>query len=303
MNPADVPLVIWGPTASGKSSLALHLAELIPGVEIVSVDSMQVYKGMDIGTATPTTAEQAQVPHHLINFVDPFEDFAVTEFQDKAHAVLADLRSRAVPAILVGGTVLYMRAVIDNLTIPGQYPEIRAELEAQADTEALHARLAELDPQAASRMEPNNRRRVIRALEVTLGSGKPFSSFGPGLTTYPPVKYAMVGLRCDFDVLDERIESRFDQQMRDGLLEEVKALPESLSRTAAQALGYRDLLAHLRGEMTLEEAREKVIIRTRQFARRQMRWLKRDPRISWMRTPGNPKAIQSMWDIAAAMQR
>src|SRR5690606_22563347 len=218
-------------------------------------DAMQVYRGMDIGTAKPTPAERARVPHHLLDVADPSEDYAVARFQRDARAALADIAARGRRALLVGGTGLYLRAIVDRLEIPGQFPDVRAALEAEADTPALHQRLLALDPVAANRMEPTNRRRVVRALEVTLGSGRPFSSFGPGLDVYPPSSVAMVGLRVDRPGLDARIDARYDAQMRAGFLDEVRALStRQLSRAARQALGYKELLEHLEGNRSLDDA-------------------------------------------------
>ena len=186
--------------------------------------------------------------------------------------------------------------MIDDLKIPGRYPEVRAELETDSDTEALHRRLADLDPVAAGRMESTNRRRVVRALEVTVGSGEPFSSYGPGLGHYPPTSFVQVGLRWDRDRLDERIAARYQRQMVDGFLDEVRALAvRPMSRTAAQALGYKELLGHLRGDTTLDEALELAIARTRRFARRQQRWFRRDPRIGWLDAPTTPADALSAW--------
>ena len=275
-------LAIVGTTASGKSSVAMAIARSRSSVELVSVDSMQVYRGMDVGTAKPTAAEQAEVRHHMIDLVEPTEDFTVSLFQAAARRAIADIVARRGRPVLVGGTGLHLRSVIDDLEIPGQFPEVRSELDADADTEALHARLAELDPVAASRMEPSNRRRVVRALEVTLGSGRPFSSFGPGLETYPETDFVLVGIRLPRATIDDRIAKRYEQQIADGFLDEVEALHRiELSRTASQALGYRELLAHARGETSLDEALELAVVRTRQFARRQERWFRRDPRITW----------------------
>ena len=293
--------MIVGATASGKSDLAMGVARLVEGAEIVSLDSMQVYRGMDIGTATPTTAEQAEVPHHLIDLVDPSEEFAVAEFQARARAVIGEIRGRDAVPVLVGGTGLYVRAVIDELRIPGRYPDVRAALEAEPDTEALHRRLETLDPIAAGRMEPSNRRRIIRALEVILGSGQPFSSYGPGLGHYPSTPFVQVGLRWDRQLLDDRIAARYHRQMADGFLDEVRALAERpISRTAAQALGYKELLAHVRGEATLHEALDLAVTRTRRFARRQERWFRRDPRIGWLDTPTSPHEVLSVWHGAAS---
>jgi tRNA dimethylallyltransferase len=274
-----------GETASGKSALALGFARTHPDWELVSVDSMQVYRGMDIGTAKPSPAEQAEVPHHLIDLLDPWEDGTVAWFQREAQAVLADIEGRGRRALLVGGTALYVQAVVDGLDIPGCFPEARAEIEADADTAALHRRLTELDPVAAGRMEPTNRRRVVRALEVTLGSGRPYSSFGPGLDAHPPTPFTLVGLQRRPEDLAARIGRRYDAQMTAGLLEEVRRLhahPRGLSRTAAQALGYKELLTHLDGEVPLEEALDLAVRRTRRFARRQRAWFRRDPRIRWI---------------------
>ena len=284
VTPASNHLAIVGPTASGKSALALELARRRPDLEIVSVDSMQVYRGMDIGTAKPTPAERAQVPHHLLDLVDPAEGFSLVQFQVAARAAIAGIEARGHRALLVGGTGLYVRAVIDRLDLPGRFPEARVSAEAEADTERLHRRLVEVDPTAAARMEPTNRRRVVRALEVTLGSGRPFSSYGPGLAAYPTTPFAQLGLRTDPAVLDERIAVRFAAMLDRGLLAEVAALaarPAPLSPSAGQALGYRELLAHLEGRSSFDEAVQEAIRRTRRFARRQLRWFRRDPRISW----------------------
>ena len=277
----------------------MGVARLIGGAEIVTLDSMQVYRGMDVGTATPTAAEQAEVRHHLVDLVNPAEEFAVSELQRHAIAVIDDIRSRGTVPVLVGGTGLYVRAVIDNLQIPGRYPDVRAGLEAEPDTGALHRRLAELDPVAAGRMEPSNRRRIVRALEVTVGSGQSFSSYGPGLGHYPATPFVQVGLRWDRDRLDERIAARYQRQMAEGFLDEVRSLATGpISRTASQALGYKELLAHLRGEMSLDAALELAVVRTRRFARRQERWFRRDPRITWLDAPAAPPDVVAVWDEA-----
>jgi tRNA dimethylallyltransferase len=280
---------IVGPTASGKSALALAFARRHGDVEIVSVDSMQVYRGMDIGTAKPTVAEQAEVRHHLIDLVDPNEDYAVSRFQADCTAAISEIEHRGHRALLVGGTGLYLRAVTDQLEIPGQFPDIRAQLDADEDTVSLYARLSELDPLAASRMEPANRRRIVRALEVTLGASRPFSSFGPGLEQYPPSPFPVFGLEIEIDRLRDRIAQRYHQQLHDGFLAEVAALrsrPAGISRTARQALGYRELLDHLENGAPLDEVMASAVTRTNQFARRQLRWFRRDPRIRWIPSEG-----------------
>jgi tRNA dimethylallyltransferase len=272
----------------------MQVARRVPGTELVSVDAMQVYRGMDIGTAKPTVAERDEVRHHLIDLVEPAQDFTVAEFQRCYDAVRHDLDERGVPAVLVGGTGLYHRAVIDGLTLPGEWPEIRARLEREAaETGApeLHARLVTLDPLAASRMEPTNTRRVVRALEVCEGSGRPFSSFGPGLEAYPPSEVEQVGLRWPRDVLARRIEQRVRSMMAAGLLAEVERVHAAgLSRTAGQALGYKELIEHLEGRVGLDEAVEQVVVRTRQLAVRQLRWFGRDPRVRWVDVDDDPVA-------------
>lgn len=284
-------LAIVGPTASGKSALAMAFARRHPGTELVTVDSMQVYRGMDIGTAKPTRAERAEVPHHLLDLADPSEEVSVVSWRAAADVALAGIQAPGGSAVLVGGTGLYLRAVIDRLEPPGAWPGVRAELEAEPDVAILYGRIQQLDPLAASRMEPTNRRRVVRALEVTLGSGRPFSSFGPGLNTYPPVPIRQVGLRWSREALARRIEQRYAAQMQAGFLDEVASLaarPQPLSRTARQALGYKELLAHLEGRCSLDGALAEAIARTRRFATRQERWFRRDPRIQWVDVDGDP---------------
>ena len=298
------PLALLGVTASGKSALAMALARRRGDVELVSVDSMQVYRGMDIGTAKPTAAERAEVRHHALDLVDPWQPFDVHTFQATVRAALADIAARGRHAVLVGGTGLYLRAVVDDLEIPGRFPAVVAELDAEPDTAALHARLAALDRRGAARMEPTNRRRIIRALEVTLGSGRPFSSFGAGLDAHPPTPVRLVGLWRPRPVIAERIERRYAQQLADGFLDEVRVLAEgpALSHTAAQALGYRELLAHVRGGAeapSLDAALAEAVTRTRQFARRQRVWFRKDPRITWLGADDDPEvALPALLDEA-----
>jgi tRNA dimethylallyltransferase len=300
--PAPGHVAVVGATASGKSAVAMALARQEPGWELVTVDSMQVYRGMDVGTAKPTRAEQAEVPHHLLDLVEPSDEFGVADYQLACRRALADIEGRGHRALLVGGTGLYLRAITDDLDIPGRYPEARAAIEADdtVPTEALHARLVALDPLAAGRMEPTNRRRVLRALEVTIGSGRPFSSFGPGLEAYPPTPITMVGLAVGRDELDGRIAERLAAQLDDGLLDEVRALasrPDGLSRTAAQALAYRELLDHLAGQGTLDDAVALALVRTRQFARRQERWFRRDPRLVWIEAGHGHNPLVGLRDL------
>jgi len=300
-------VALVGPTASGKSEIALAVARARPGaVELVSVDSMAVYRGMDIGTAKPTGAVRAEVPYHLVDLVDPDEEYTVTRFQEAARAALEEIEARGSTALLVGGTGLYLRAVTDDLSFPGRYPSVAADLAAELDRTGpegsdgrlagcavLHARLGSLDPVAASRIEPGNERRLVRALEVTLGSGRPFSSFGPGLEQYPPSRLALVGVDGGAEESDGRIASRFALLMDEGLLDEVRTLaarPGGLSRTARQALGYRELLAHIEDGTPLTEAVDEAVRRTRAFAKRQRAWFRRDPRIVWIDPHGDPVA-------------
>lgn len=291
-------LAIIGPTASGKSSVALELCRRVGGTEVVSVDAMQVYRGMNIGTATPSEAERSEIRHHLIDLVEPTAEFTLAQFQAAYVEVLADIDRRSRRAVLVGGTGLYLRAVTDGLTLPGQWPEIRARLENEAAVvgpEVLHARLVECDPLAASRMEPTNVRRIVRALEVVEGSGRPFSAFGPGFDSYVESDVIQVGIRWPREVLARRIETRVHGMIEAGWVEEVAALMAEagsvpLSRTAAQALGYKELIEHVQGRISLATAVDTIILRTRQFAVRQERWFRRDPRIRWFDVESDPVA-------------
>jgi tRNA dimethylallyltransferase len=256
------------------------------------MDSMSVYRGLDLATAKPTRAVRAEIPHHLIDLVDPSFEFTVAQFQAAGRRALADVAGRGGRALLVGGTGLYVRAVVDELALPGRWPGLRAELETEATTPAgltaLYARLCHLDAVAASRTTPTNARRIVRALEVTLGSGRPFSSFGPGLERYPPTPFSLIGLRFDPPSVDRRIAERFSGWLDAGLLDEVRGLaarPAGLSKTARQALGYKELLAHVEGRLSLDAAVDEAVRRTRSFARRQWAWFRRDPRIAWVDNP------------------
>ena len=283
-------VAIVAPTAAGKSEVAMAVATAVPGAEIVAVDSMQVYAGMDIGTAKPTAADRAAVVHHGLDLVDPSARFTLADYLVATRPVMS---GGTQPLVLVAGTGLYLNALLDGLEPPGEWPDIRAELERRADDDlgALARELADVDPAAARRTEPGNRRRIVRALEVCLGSGRPFSSFGPGLDRYPASEVVMVGLRWDRDALAERVARRVDQMIAAGFVDEVAALIEfhgGLSATAGQALGYKEILQHLRGEATLDDAVEQIVVRTRQFAVRQERWYRRDPRIRWIDVDADP---------------
>lgn len=280
-------------------------------MEIVSVDSMVVYREMDIGTAKPSPAERASVPHHMLDVADPDEEFSLARFQGLAAQTVAGIEARGHRALLVGGTGLYYQAVVDGLTVPGEDLGLRAELDIDAGDEeglaSLYGRLRALDPLAASRIEPRNRRRIVRALEVTLATGRPFSSYGPGVfgrrgSAGLPVR--AVGLWLPRAVTAARIEDRFAAMTAAGLVEEVARLaarPAGLSRTARQAIGYKEVLAHLDGDTTLEAALRRSVERTRALARRQRMWFRRDPRITWVGTAGNPvdllPALLATWGL------
>ena len=259
---------------------------------------MQVYRGMDIGTAKPSPAEQAAVRHHLVDVADPSEEWSVRFTQTAAQAAIADIEARGRRALLVGGTGLYVRAVVDGLRVPPRDVDVRAALERETATAdglaRAYDRLATADPLAASRIEPGNTRRVVRALEVLQTTGRPFSSFGSGLTDYGPPAFdvGLVGVWLPRAELGRRIAARFAAMRAAGLEAEVRALGDragGLSRTAAQAIGYKEILAHIDGEIASpEEAFDLAVRRTREFARRQRVWFRRDPRIRWVGTARNP---------------
>jgi tRNA dimethylallyltransferase len=289
---AAAPLVILGPTAAGKSDVAMALATKHADAEILAVDAMQVYRRMDIGTAKPTAADRAAVPHHCLDLVDPSAEFTVTQFAAAATAAMAGIAERQHRSLLVAGTGLYLRSITDPMEMPGRWPDVHAELEARAAAdgpETLHRELAALDPAAAGKMEPTNTRRIVRALEVTLGSGRPFSSFGPGIDTYPPINVVQFGLRWPRAALAVRIAARVRRMIEVGLIEEVTSLSkQAVSRTARQALGYKEIFDHLDGICSLDAAVDAIIRRTRQFAVRQERWFRRDPRIRWIDINDDP---------------
>jgi tRNA dimethylallyltransferase len=287
------PVVLLGPTASGKSDVAMAAARAVAGTEIIAVDAMQVYRGMDVGTGKPPAVDRAAVVHHGLDLVEPEDLFTVVDYQrayDEATAALGARRGRA---LLVAGTGLYLTAVLERLELPGQWPDVRAALAAEPDLDALHRRLTALDPQAAARIEPGNRRRIVRALEVTIGSGRPFSSFGPGIGAFPPTDVTLIGLRWTRDELARRIARRVDAMLAGGWLDEVERLaerPAGFSPTARQALGYAELLDHLAGRLDLSEAVATIVGRTRRFATRQERWFRRDPRVRWIDVERDPVA-------------
>jgi tRNA dimethylallyltransferase len=286
----DAPLLaIVGPTASGKTGTSIRVAERL-GAEIVSVDSTTVYRGMDVGTDKPTLEQRAAVPHHLIDVADPSETFTVARYQELARASIRQISSRGRPTLLVGGSGLYFRAVVDDLVFPPTDPTVRVELEREAvavGARTLHGRLAEVDPVAAERIEPDNVRRTVRALEVTEITGRRFSTFAEAWERYPPGRVRAAGIDLPRAALAERIERRLHEQLARGLLQEVEGLVRrGLERwlTASRAIGYAEFARHLDGTLTLEEAIAQTVKRTKALARRQLAWFRRDPRIRWFPT-------------------
>ncbi len=278
-------ITVVGPTAAGKSGLSLRLARALGG-EIVNADSMQLYRGMDIGTAKLPPAERAGVPHHLLDVWPVTRTASVSEYQLLARAAIGDIRERGRIPILVGGSGLYVRAAIDNLEFPGTDPELRDGLEAELaerGAAALHARLAEADPAAAAAILPGNGRRIVRALEVIQLSGRPFSATLPGYqSVYPAVQ---VGLRLPRAEADRRIADRVGRMWRAGFVAEVRDLAGHglrEGRTASRALGYAQVLRFLAGEWSEDQAAAETVRATRRFARRQDAWFRRDPRIRWL---------------------
>jgi len=305
-----VTVVLVGPTAVGKSALAVALARRYAAAgrpaEVVNADSMLVYRGMDIGTAKPDEAERAGVPHHLLDVLDVHETATVAQFQQLARAAIADCRERGMVPVVVGGSALYVRAVVDDFSFPGTDAGVRGRLEAELAEHGpgvLHARLAAEDPPAAAAIGAGNGRRLVRALEVRELTGEPYAA------SLPPHDYLLpgvvqIGLRIDRPTLDARIQARVDAMWRAGFLDEVRRLVAQTPGlrdgvTASRALGYRQLLAHLDGETTEEQARELTVTGTRRFARRQDGWFPRDPRIHWLAWD-RPDLVEAAWVLAGA---
>jgi tRNA dimethylallyltransferase len=283
----EVPLlVIIGPTASGKSSLAMSLAKST-GAEILSVDSMQVYRGMDIGTAKPTPEERQQVPHHLLDIVAPDESFSVARFVAAADEVIADAARRGVRLIATGGTPLYFKALFRGLFDgPSADASVREKLAEHANDE-LHRQLQQVDSAAAERIHVGDRKRLIRALEVHALTGQTISSLQNQWTDEAPVRHKAVwiGLKWEKEALNRRINARVGQMMQEGWPLEVRKLLNdypNLSKTAAEATGYAELINHLHGKLDLDEVCEEIKIATRQLARRQMKWFRRFAKVHWI---------------------
>jgi tRNA dimethylallyltransferase len=280
-------VAVVGATAAGKTGLSLDLAERLDG-EIVNTDAMAVYRGMDVGTAKVPVGERRGIAHHLLDLLEVTEPLTVAEFQVWARSAVAETRERGRTPILVGGSALYTRAVLDRFEFPGTDPDVRRELEAELDevgAPGLHARLAEVDPAAAAQILPDNGRRVVRALEVIRLTGRPY------VATLPAHEYAdphsvQVGLDIDRPTLDARITERVRAMFDAGFVDEVRRLLDAglgEGRTARTAIGYRQVTAYLSGETTLDQAIEATTAATRRFSRRQDSWFRKDPRVVWLR--------------------
>jgi tRNA dimethylallyltransferase len=297
-NPSSRPpiVAVVGATAAGKTGLALDLAERLDG-EIVNTDAMAVYRGMDIGTATPPTAERRGIAHHLLDLLDVTEPLTVAEFQGWAREVIAEVRARRRTPVLVGGSALYTRAVVDRFEFPGTDAAVRAGLEAELSAVGpaeLHRRLAEQDPESAAQILPENGRRIVRALEVVSITGTAFRASLPEPVYLDPAT-VQIGVDIDRPTLDARIEKRVRAMFDEGLVEEVRrllAVGLAEGRTARTAIGYREFTSYLEGRLTLDQAIEATAAATRRFSRRQDGWFRKDPRVVWV-----------PWDAADRVER
>jgi tRNA dimethylallyltransferase len=301
-------VVIVGPTAVGKTELSLELAEQFDG-EIISGDSMQVYRGMDIGTAKATPEELARVPHHLIDIIDPDEEYSVALFQEAATRLITEINARGKLPFIVGGTGLYIESVTHRFQFAQaeQDPELRSRLQRLAETEgvdALHRRLAAVDPLTAERLHPNDVKRVIRALEIYELTGTKMSDF-QHRAQQSPYDLLMIGLTMERQTLYERINQRVDKMLEAGLVEEVRRLLDQgygSALTSMQGLGYKELIPYLYGEITLEKAVNDIKQRTRHFAKRQLSWFRRMSEVQWfdLTDPAErPKIVQTIKQILA----
>ena len=301
-------IAILGCTASGKGELGRALAERIGG-EIVSVDSMKVYRGMDIGTAKPSAADLAAVPHHLVNVADAWEPFSAARFVQLADAAVADIHARGRPAVAVGGTVLYFRAFYNGLFEgPSADESVRAEIRARADEiglDALHAELAAVDPQAAARIHRNDIRRIERALEVHRLTGQPISKLqtqwdAPALRR-PDWQWRLIGLRREREAANRRINERVRRMIAAGLVDEARRIwsdPRGVSSQARQAVGYAELFDHFEGRISLEEAIERIKIHSRRLAKHQRTWMRRMSDISWIDLSPEERSLERLDAIA-----
>jgi tRNA dimethylallyltransferase len=291
-------ITVVGPTAAGKSALSIALAHELGG-EVVNADSMQLYRGMDIGTAKLTMAEREGVPHHLLDIWDVTEPAAVAEYQRLARAAIDDIHARGRVPLLVGGSGLYVRAVLEDFEFPGTDPVVRARLEeelAAVGTGPLHARLGERDPEAAAKILPSNGRRIVRALEVIELTGRPFTASLPD--PRPVYESVQIGVDRDTAELDERIALRVDLMWAAGLVGEVRGLDGIRDgRTASRALGYQQALAQIDGVLTEEQAKADTVQGTRRFVRRQRSWFRRDRSITWL-DGATPTLLADAMDLA-----
>ncbi|KQR11136.1 tRNA (adenosine(37)-N6)-dimethylallyltransferase MiaA [Cellulomonas sp. Leaf334] len=293
-------VALVGPTATGKSDLGLALAHALGG-EVVNADAMQLYRGMDIGTAKLTPDERQGVPHHLLDVLDVHEDASVADYQARARTAFREIEGRGHRSVAVGGSGLYVRALLDHMEFPGTDAEVRARLEDRVEAEgarALHAELAAADPVAADGIGPRNARRIVRALEVIEITGRPYSASLPQHVYEVPA--VQIGLDCDRAVLDARITERVERMWARGLVAEVEHLSaHGLGRTASRAVGYAEVLALFRGELTQDEARAAVAAGTRRLARKQMGWFGRDPRVHWLDAQ-DPDLVERALALVAA---
>jgi tRNA dimethylallyltransferase len=303
-----VTVVLVGATAAGKSSLAVELAQRLAATgrraEVINADSMLLYRGMDIGTAKPSVLERRGVRHHLIDVLDVTETSTVADFQRLARDAITECCTRNVVPIVVGGSALYVRAIVDDFEFPGTDPALRAELEAELErigAQSLHRRLAAVDPAAAATIEPGNGRRIVRALEVGALTGRPYAATLPAYSYVLP-GVVQIGLAIDREALDRRVAARVHRMWQAGLVDEVRQLEQAglrRGRTASRALGYRQVLDFLANSISEAEAEEQTTLATRRFARRQDAWFRKDPRIHWLRWD-DPQLVDSAYGLAGA---
>lgn len=295
-------IVVLGPTAAGKTALAIDLALRLGG-EVISADAMAVYRDMDIGTAKPDATQLAQVPHHLVSVFPPEDRCDLQRWADLAEAALADLHARGRVPIVAGGSPLYVKALLEGLSAGApRDPAVRAALDARYATEggpALHAELARVDPAYANQRHPNDQRRIVRALEVHALTGRPYSAFHTtdGIRR-PDLRPLLLGLAWDKEVLHRRIDQRVRQMFAAGLVDEVRHLRQRLSPEAMQAVGYKEVTAHLDGCCSLDAARDQVALATRHLAKHQATWYRRWPDITWL--PGDDPALADRAHTLAA---
>jgi len=295
-------IAVVGPTASGKTALAIEIAKKVGG-EVVSCDSMQIYKYMNIGTAKPTAEEQGAVKHHMLDIVEPFENFSVAEFTKRARECIDEISSRSKVPILAGGTGLYFDSIVENVVFPdiGEAPDYRREMYELAErcgNESVHALLAQKDAQAAEKIHPNNLRRVVRALEVCRLTGKTFTQVNAESRREAVYDTLIFGIDIERELLYDRINRRVDVMMEEGLLEEVRGLADmgvSSDSTAMQAIGYKELIEYFEGRMTFEEAVEKIKMESRRYAKRQLTWFRRNQSINWI-NPQNSDDLKKIFE-------